>query len=111
MKEVFEQIARIESVTAAALVTPLNRLLGWCANSAIAPEKLLVVAESCRSMLDSLRAENYETTSGYAAFHDRTLVFRLYPQGLFIIYLNSPINDEVLCWLWAQIDPLLERGE
>lgn len=107
MDKAFEQIANIEAVMAAALVSPLNQLLGWCANSAIPPEKLLAIGESCRSMLDSLRSDQYGATIGAAAFGDRTLVFRLYPRGLFLVYLNSPVNDEVLNWLWPQIDPLL----
>ena len=93
---------------AAALISPLNQMLGWCANSAIAPEKLLAVGESCRSMLDSLRSDQYGANVGYAAFGDRTLVFRLYPRGLLLVYLNSPVNDEVLDWLWVQVDPLLK---
>ncbi|PAW79427.1 MAG: hypothetical protein B9S32_02490 [Verrucomicrobia bacterium Tous-C9LFEB] len=109
MDKAFEQIGRIEAVMAAALISPLNQMLGWCANSAIAPEKMLTVGESCRSMLDSLRSDQYEATVGCAAFGERTLVFRQYPRGLFLVYLNSPVNDEVLNWLWAQVDPLLSQ--
>lgn len=107
MDKTFEQIAGIEAVMAAALISPLNQLLGWCANTAIAPDKLLAVGEACRSLLDSLRSDQYEAKIGSAAFGSRTLVYRHYPRGVFIVYLNSPVNDEVLAWLWNQVDPLL----
>ncbi len=107
MNKAFDQIATIESLMAAALISPFNEILGWCANSAIAPEKMVAAAEACRSMLTSLRGDRYAANQCCIAFGDRTLVLREYPTGLFLVYLNSPVNDEVLDWLWAQIDPLL----
>jgi hypothetical protein len=107
MNETFEKIAAIESLMAAALISPFNEVLGWCANSAIAPEKMVAAAEAFRSMSSSLQADRYQTHIGCIAFGERTLVLREYPTGLFLAYLNSPVNDEVLDWLWAQVDPLL----
>lgn len=107
MDKAFEKISGIETLMAAAFVSPLNQMLGWCANTAIAPEKLLQIGEICRSTLGSLRADHYEARVAAIAFGKRTLVVREYSSGIFIAYLDSPVNDEVLQWLWDQVDSLL----
>ena len=104
----FEQIALIEGTIAAAFVSSEGKLLGWCSNSAISPDALNFVAETCRVILSANRAEQRAAQTGVVAFGDKTLVFREGEAGIFMIYLDSPTNDAVLAWLWEQIDPLLE---
>jgi hypothetical protein len=29
---------------------------------------------------------------------------------LFLVYLDSPVNEAVLKWLWEQVNPLLAAG-
>ena len=44
-------------------------------------------------------------------FGSKTLVFREGEPGLFVAYLDSPVNDAVLEWFFAQVTPLLaEEG-
>ncbi len=93
---------------AAAFISDEGKLVGWCANSAISPENLSFVAETCRVILSANRAEQRMAQMGVAAFGNRTLVFREAGTGLFIAYLDSPTNDAVLAWLWEQVVPLLE---
>jgi hypothetical protein len=42
-----------------------------------------------------------------AEFGARTLVFRGGVAALFLAYLDSPVDDAVLSWLFDQINPLL----
>ncbi len=107
MNKAFEKIALIEGVIAAAFVSDGGKLAGWCANSVITPDNLCFIAETCRSVLSANRAEQRPAHTGIAAFGNRTLVFREGEAGLFLVYLDSPVNDEVLAWLFAQIEPLL----
>lgn len=108
MNKAFEQIALIQGMIAAALVSDGGKLLGWCANSAISPENLAFIAETCRVILSANRAEQRAAHTGVAAFGERTLVFCETEAGLFVAYLDSPTNDAVLDWLWEQVNPLLE---
>ena len=108
MNKAFEQIALIEGMIAASFVSNDGKLLGWCSNSAISPEALNFVAETCRVILSANRAEQRAAHTGVAGFGNRTLVFREGPAGLFIAYLDSPTNDAVLTWLFDQVNPLLE---
>jgi hypothetical protein len=108
VNKAFEQIALIQGMIAAAFVSDEGKLAGWCANSAISPDNLAFIAETCRVVLSANRAEQRAAGTGVVAFGDRTLVFREGPAGLFMAYLDSPTNDEVLAWLFSQINPLLE---
>ncbi len=107
MNKAFEKIALIEGMVAAAFVSEAGKLEGWCANSVISPDNLCFIAETCRSVLSANRAEQRPAHTGVAAFGNRTLVFREGEPGIFIAYLDSPINDEVLAWFFAQVIPLL----
>lgn len=93
---------------AAAFVSDEGKLVGWCANSAISPDSLCFIAETCRVVLSANRAEQRAAHTGVVAFGDRTLVFREGQAGLFMAYLDSPTNDAVLAWLWEQVHAILE---
>lgn len=108
MNKAFEKIALIEGMVAAAFVSEEGKLAGWCANSVISPDNLRYIAETCRVVLSANRAEQRPAQTGVVAFGNRTLVFREGPAGLFVAYLDSPTNDAVLQWLFAQVNPLLE---
>jgi hypothetical protein len=111
VNKAFEKIALVEGVIAAAFVSDAGKVVGWCANSVISPDNLCFIAETCRSVLSANRAEQRAAHTGIVAFGNRTLVFREGAPGIFIIYLDSPVNDEVLDWLFRQINPLLaEEG-
>ncbi len=111
MNKAFEKIALIPGMIAAAFVSADGKLAGWCANSVISPENLCFIAETCRSVLSANRAEQREAHTGIVAFGNKTLVFREGEPGLFMAYLDSPVNDAVLEWLFAQVTPLLaEEG-
>ncbi len=107
MNKAFEQISLIQGMIAAAFISDEGKLLGWCANSAISPDNLAFIAETCRVVLSANRAEQRAADTGFAAFGNRTLVFREWESGLFVAYLDSPTNDAVLAWLWDQVIPLL----
>ena len=108
MNKAFEQIALIQGMIAAAFVSSEGKLLGWCSNSAISPDSLNFVAETCRVILSANRAEQRAAHTGVAAFGNRTLVFREGEAGIFMAYLDSPTNEAVLAWLWEQVNPLIE---
>lgn len=93
---------------AAAFIVDEGKLAGWCANSAIAPDNLAFIGETCRVILSANRAEQRMANIGVAAFGNRTLVFRESEAGLFFAYLDSPVNDAVLEWLFIQVIPLLK---
>ena len=93
---------------AAAFVSDEGKLSGWCANSVISPDNLCFIAETCRVILSANRAEQRPAHTGVVAFGNRTLVFREGSAGIFMAYLDSPTNDAVLEWLFAQVNPLLE---
>ena len=93
---------------ASAFVSDEGKLLGWCANSAISSDNLSFVAETCRVIMSANRAEQRAAHTGVVAFGNRTLVFREGASGLFMVYLDSPTNEAVLEWLFAQVNPLLE---
>jgi len=93
---------------AAAFVSHEGKLMGWCANSAISSDNLTFVAETCRVIMSANRAEQRAAQTGVVAFGNRTLVFREAEAGLFMVYLDSPTNEAVLQWLFAQVNPLLE---
>ncbi len=107
MNKAFEKIALIPGMIAAAFVSEGGELVGWCANSVISPENLFFIAETCRSVLSANRAEQRAAHTGVVAFANKTLVFREGEPGLFLAYLDSPVNDEVLAWLFGQVTPLL----
>jgi len=104
----FEKIALIQGLIAAAFVTADGKLAGWCANSAISPENLTYLAETCRVILSANRAEQRAAHTGMVAFGKRTVIFREGEAGILLIYLDSPVNEAVLKWLFDQINPLLE---
>ncbi len=111
MNKAFENIALIQGMVAAAFVSDAGQLLGWCANSAISPDNLCFIGETCRVMLSANRAEQRAASLGTVAFENRTLVFRESPDGLFLAYLDSPTNEAVLSWLFDQVEPMLaEEG-
>src|SRR5271156_5316899 len=93
---------------AAAFVTADGKLAGWCANSAISPDNLAYVAETCRVILSANRAEQRAAHTGVVAFGKRTVIFRECEAGLLLVYLDSPVNEAVLAWLFDRINPLLE---
>ncbi len=96
---------------AAAFVADGGKLMGWCANSVISPENLSFIAETCRSVLSANRAEQRAAHTGIVAFGNKTLVFREGEPGIFMAYLDSPVDEAVLTWLFGQVDPLLaEEG-
>jgi len=108
VNKAFEQIALIPGLIAAAFVSNEGKPGAWCANSVISPESLSFVAETCRVILSANRAEQRPAHTGIAAFGNRTLVFRESEAGLFVAYLDSPVNEAVLEWLWAQVKPHFE---
>ena len=111
MNKAFEKIALLEGVIAAAFVTDDGKLAGWCANSVIAPDNLFYIAQTCRSVLSASRAEQRPAETGAVAFGQRTVVFREASNGIFMVYLDSPVNDAVLAWLFGKVSPLLaEEG-
>ena len=93
---------------AAAFISDEGKLVGWCANSAISPENLSFIAETCRVILSANRAEQRSAHTGVVTLGNRTLIFREGESGIFITYLDSLTNDAVLSWLWEQVLPLLE---
>jgi hypothetical protein len=107
VNKAFEQIARVPGLIAAAFVNHDGKLAGWCANSAIAPERLGLIGVTCRSVLAASGSEQRDARLGWAVFGQRTLVFRAGPSGLFVAYLDSVINDAVLEWFFAQVKPHL----
>ncbi len=108
MNKAFEKIALIEGMIAAAFVSEDGKLSGWCANTVIKPENLAFIAVTCQGILSANRAEQRPAHTGIVAFGNRTLVFREGASGLFLAYLDSPTNDAVIEWLFAQVNPLLE---
>lgn len=92
---------------AAAFISPEGKLLGWCANSAISPDNLFFIGETCRVILSANRAEQRPAHTGVVGFGERTLIFRESETGLFLAYLDSPTNDAVMEWLWEQVIPVL----
>ena len=108
MNKAFEKIALIEGMIAAAFVSEDGKLSGWCANTVIKPENLAFIAVTCQGILSANRAEQRPAHTGVVAFGNRTLVFREGASGLFLAYLDSPTNDAVIEWLFAQVNPLLE---
>ena len=108
MNKAFEKIALIEGMIAAAFVSEEGKLSGWCANSVISPDNLCFIAQTCQVILSANRAEQRPAHTGIVAFGNRTLIFRESATGLFMAYLDSPTDDAVLTWLFAQVDPLLE---
>jgi hypothetical protein len=111
VNKAFEKIALIPGMIAAAFVADGGKLVGWCANSVISPENLGFIAETCRSVLSANRAEQRSAHTGIVAFGNKTLVFREGEPGLFMAYLDSPVDDAVLTWLFSQVTPLLaEEG-
>jgi roadblock/LC7 domain-containing protein len=111
VNKAFEKIALIQGIVAAAFVSDAGKLLGWCANSVISPENLTFIAETCRSVLSANRAEQRAAHTGVVAFGSKTLVFREGELGIFVAYLDSPVNDEVLIWLFGEVNSLLaEEG-
>jgi hypothetical protein len=109
MESAFDAISRIESLMAAALTDENDHLLGWCANSAIDPDSLRVACRTASTILGVLASQPYPAHTLSAAFGDKTLIARSLPGGAFIALLDSPSNDEVLAWLWNQVEPAL-RG-
>jgi hypothetical protein len=107
VNKVFEQIALIPGLIAGAVVLEDGKLAGWCANSASPPDHLELVGVTCRAILSATRAEQREAHTGVAEFGARTLVFRGGVAALFLAYLDSPVDDAVLSWLFDQINPLL----
>ena len=108
MNKAFEQIALIPGLSAAAFIGDQGDVKGWCANIAIAPENLGFVAETCRGLLAALDGEQLPATLGAASFGARTLIFRRGdPAGLFMAYLDSPTDEQVISWIFEKIEPLL----
>ena len=96
---------------AAAFVADGGKLIGWCANSVIPPENLCFIVETCRSVLSANRAEQRAAHTGIVCFGTKTLVFREGEPGIFMAYLDSPVDEAVLAWLFGQVNPLLaEEG-
>jgi hypothetical protein len=110
MENAFDAISRIESLMAAALVDADDNLLGWCANSAIDADTLRIVCHSAATILGVLAGQPYPAHTFSAAFGDKTLIARSMPSGTFIALLDSPANDEVLVWLWNQVEPALRQA-
>ncbi len=111
MNKAFEKIALIEGIIAAAFVADGGKLLGWCANSVISPENLAFIAQTCRSVLSASSAEQRAAQTGIVSFGNKTLVFRESEPGIFMAYLDSPVDEGVLQWLFGQVTPLLaEEG-
>lgn len=109
MNKAFEKIALLQGMIAAAYVSDEGKLGGWCANSIFTPDNLAYIAQNCRSVLSANRAEQRPAHTGTVAFGERTLVFREASAGIFIAYLDSPVNDAVLDWLFGQVTPLLAQ--
>lgn len=108
MRETFEQIALIEGVIAAALTGGEGELLGWCATSAIPAEKLHRVALLCQETI-ALLPEDKTADVATVSFGDKTVIYRQYANAFLIVFLNSPVNQAVLDWLWSELDPLLAK--
>jgi hypothetical protein len=111
VNKAFEQIALIPGMIAAAFVADGGKLVGWCANSVISPDNLSFIAETCRSVLSANRAEQRAAHTGVVAFGTKTLIFREGEPGIFVAYLDSPVDDAVLEWFFGLVTPLLaEEG-
>ncbi|PTX99956.1 hypothetical protein DB346_19295 [Verrucomicrobia bacterium LW23] len=110
METVFEHMMQIEGTLAAAFINFDNSLAGWAANTAINPEQLQQLAQTCAHICQSMAGDGQEIITGHVAFGERTLVLRQFPEGMLILYLDSPVNDEVLLWLWEQVMPLLSEA-
>ena len=110
MNKAFEKISLIQGLIAAAFITGEGKLAGWCANSAIAPDTLAFIGENLRVVLSASRGEHRAAELGTVGFGLKTLVFRENASGLFLAYLDSPTNEAVVAWLFAQVDPLLAEA-
>lgn len=110
MEKSFEAIGKIETLIAAALVDSEGKLMGWCANSAISPQRLVMVAQASSGVFTTVSHWSYLTDCAVAAFGEKTLIARHYPCGVFIAFLDSPVNDDVLAWFWRKLHPLLEEA-
>jgi hypothetical protein len=108
VNKAFEKIALIQGLMAAAFVTAEGKLAGWCANCAISPDNLAYIAETCRVILSANHAEQRTAHTGVVAFGKRTVIFREGEAGILLVYLDSPVNEAVLTWLFDQLGPLLE---
>ena len=63
------------------------------------------------AVLSANRAEQRSAHTGIVAFGNKTLIFREGEPGIFMAYLNSPVDDGVMKWLFDQVNPLLaEEG-
>lgn len=101
---------QIEGMLATAFVNFDNTLAGWAANTAINPEQLQQIAQTCAHIFQSMSSDDQTLLTGNVAFGERTLVMRQFAEGMLIIYLDSPVNNEVLVWLWDQVMPLLSEA-
>ncbi len=109
MNKSFDEIAKIQNLIAAAFLNTDEKITGWCANNHFSEETLRYIGANCLAILEATNAEKQTVHTGSAAFGDTTLVFRKTPDGLFLAYLSTPVNDAILNWLLEQVGPLLER--
>ncbi len=111
MEEAFKQIQLIESVAAAGWLLPEaesgEELLAWCANTPVEREAISHIGLTLESVMDRMRGRDYASHTISVAFADRTVVARRYESGLFFVWLDSPVNDAVLDWLWPQVEAAL----
>ncbi|MEM1059105.1 MAG: hypothetical protein AAGK14_07640 [Verrucomicrobiota bacterium] len=111
MEEAFKQIQLIETLVAAGWIVPDaasgDELAGWCANSPIDEDTLQQIGLTMDSVFARLRHRSYDAHSITVAFADRTVVARLYHGGIFFAWLDSPVNEAVLAWLWPQVEAAL----
>ena len=113
MDKAFDKIQLIQGGIVAAWLLPEapsgQELLGWCANSALAPETIASIGLSLDSAISRLRHRGYDSHSMVLSFGDRTIVARRYGGGLFFAWLDSPVDDSVLEWFWPQIESALSE--
>jgi hypothetical protein len=109
MQALFERLAHIECLVAAAMVSPRGELLASVTNSPISREKLRFVGEICSNVMETLQLRQLEAMEGRAAFGDYTLIWRDYGGSTLFLLLESGVNDAVVAWLWDTVRSLLQQ--
>jgi hypothetical protein len=107
MPNPFDRIAALPSVAVAAYVTADGEMPVWSANSAISRDKMRFVGKACTEILSAMNRHSYPATHAAVALGENCLLWKEYGTGVFVLYLNSPVNDEVEKWLWTEVDAIL----
>ncbi len=109
MHNLFEKIRTLPGLAAAGLVAPDGALVDWCANTALDPRRLQTIGGLCRQLLHAAEPDTDTAEEGLALLGDSSLLFRQYPQGIFLAHLNHPVDAKTADWFWGQIDAYLRE--